>query len=818
MVDIGRKIDEYAQKYNTQLRAQENKTGHRINKYDVAQYMLSQGVLNSADLNNWLKTSEGLKNKNESEQLKKMPVWQAAQAFHGGTYLDSVSEFSIGSIMGFEKTQTGQIKATKSHQKFKTPKQQLEEQKLKQHLDSLPEVKGNPIEMTKKIDAQAEAEKIQDMTYDECKNYIMGKFLDAKDKNDKMGMLDAINEFYSYECEFLDKKFGITNAKDFLKNKSGLNRLVDYIDKAIDDGNDGNISAGERAWEIVKGVGDTLDSFIGTQGFTMAVGLGGATKAAQAIPKAGPLVGGAIQAYFGIEGSQLVFEGTKEIIEADTKEEIRQGASQSSMGAIMVGGATRSAKNGLKKDVKIDKKASEIAEYKVELKDIDSNAAPDVSGAATNYTYKVKINGQIIKVVSKKQMTQQELTNFVKNNYNKPQKTGIKDTRTFKSEKMKAEFDNMQDKILRSRLLDIDQRLSEDLPPNSTGYKTADSILDNIIKTKDYKEIEKLELYLDAIYELSGKQEKIMDIAGVNSKQIRMERSSKYSLSHYAKNVDNTSIQTWNDQINDGKITTRINRGKQSFKGDLKFNSRWESAIKFMKKYPNSEISERFYNDYLKMISKNQPEMATRLNNINADLGVKVILPSAYNIKQANLTLDYIQKEFGMWKKASNGKAKLPPTIEFNTAHADFHFMEATKGKYYTAAAISQADFNGALIFPEMTPEMIKNIRHETTHTNDLKLGNNIPEKYNLDEIMPKKQIIQNGKTYTVPDTENCKYAREFRKAGLDERSIQYAHLNTKEFIAVASEGNMSAYSPEFKQVLIDFGMPEWELNLAPNE
>ncbi len=158
MVDIGKKIDEYAQKYNAQLRAQERKTGRSINKYDVAQYMLSQGVLNSADLNNWLRTTEGLKNKNESERLKKMPVWQAAQAFHGGgTYLDSIAEFSIGSVMGFEKTNTGQTKATKGAKNLKTPKQQLEEQKLKQHLDSLPKAKGNPIEMTKKIDAQAEA-------------------------------------------------------------------------------------------------------------------------------------------------------------------------------------------------------------------------------------------------------------------------------------------------------------------------------------------------------------------------------------------------------------------------------------------------------------------------------------------------------------------------------------------------------------------------------------------------------------------------------------------------------------------------------------
>ena len=819
--NIGTKIDTYANKYNSNLRSEENKTGYSMNKYDVAKYMLSKGEITQKEFDEWLKTQEGNNNKTESERLHKMPVFQAKQSSQLGGYLNSVSSTFAGNILGYEVTSTGKIKTKEVKKTNFDVNKQIKEQKFKNHVKTLPEVDTDPITLTKQIESEKEAKKIEHLTYSERKNYIMGKLLDAKDKNDKMGMLDALNEFYTYECEFLDKKFGITNSKEFLKDQSGLNRLVDYIDKTLDDGDDGNISAGERAWEIVKGVGDTMDSFIGTQGLTMAVGLGGTTKAAQAIPKAGPLVGGAIQAYFGVEGSQLAFEGTKEIIEADTKEEVRQGASQASMGAIMVTGSAKSVKEGLKSNAKVEKNLTEQTETKVELKDINSDSTPEVSkaNAQTNipvqktYVYSVNVNGQIIKLRSTKEMTPQEITDFVKKNYNKPQKTEIIDARTFKSEKMKAEFDNITDKRLRSRLLDIDQKLSEDLPPASTGYKTANEILDNIIKTKNYEELDKLELYLDAIYELSGKQEKIMDITKRNG-QLVGERSSKYSLNHYAKDVDKTSISNWVDQINDGKITTRINRGKQSFKGDLQFNSRWESAIKFMKKYPNSEISERFYNDYLKMITKNQPEIAEKLSDINKNYGVKVILPSAYNKIKANETISYIEKEFDLWKEASNGKAKLPPTIEFNTAHADFHFAEATKGKYYTAAAIAQADYNGALIFPEMTPEMIKNIRHETTHTNDLKLGENIPAKYNLAEIMPKKQITQNGNTYTVPDLEHCKYANEFRKAGLSERSIQYAHLNTKEFIAVASEGDMSAYSPEFKQILIDFGMPEWELNL----
>ena len=40
---------------------------------------------------------------------------------------------------------------------------------------------------------------------------------------------------------------------------------------------------------------------------------------------------------------------------------------------------------------------------------------------------------------------------------------------------------------------------------------------------------------------------------------------------------------------------------------------------------------------------------------------------------------------------------------------------------------------------------------------------------------------------------------------------IEYAYNNQMEFIAVASESHrLSECSPKFKQVLIDFGMPEW--------
>ncbi len=55
---------------------------------------------------------------------------------------------------------------------------------------------------------------------------------------------------------------------------------------------------------------------------------------------------------------------------------------------------------------------------------------------------------------------------------------------------------------------------------------------------------------------------------------------------------------------------------------------------------------------------------------------------------------------------------------------------------------------------------------------------------------------------------------QEFLNAGIPLWHVEYAYTNPKEFIAVASEGDMSKYSDSFKKMLVDFGLPQWALNL----
>lgn len=216
---------------------------------------------------------------------------------------------------------------------------------LNEQLKDEPVPQKSYIELKKSADIAYENSKLEHMTENQIKEYIMSKFLTARNNKDKTAMIETLYEFYEYDCRLLDKKFGITSAKELIKDKSGLNNLVDYLDKVMDDGDMEQFSAKERCWAVIKGVGDSIDDIIGTQGLTMCGMLGAAAKAVTLIPKAGKLLGGAIQAFFCVDGAVMLSEGTASVINADTKEDAREGGARAGMGTIMVaGGIAHSAK------------------------------------------------------------------------------------------------------------------------------------------------------------------------------------------------------------------------------------------------------------------------------------------------------------------------------------------------------------------------------------------------------------------------------------------------------------------------------------------
>ena len=91
-------------------------------------------------------------------------------------------------------------------------------------------------------------------------------------------------------------------------------------------------------------------------------------------------------------------------------------------------------------------------------------------------------------------------------------------------------------------------------------------------------------------------------------------------------------------------------------------------------------------------------------------------------------------------------------------------------------------------------------------HANDTKLLKNFPDDW------------YDAKSKTVKETIKNNLFTEFKRANpkISKSHFEYAFNNPKEFIAVAAEGDMSKYSQWFIDQLIEFGMPEWAVNLRP--
>ena len=160
------------------------------------------------------------------------------------------------------------------------------------------------------------------------------------------------------------------------------------------------------------------------------------------------------------------------------------------------------------------------------------------------------------------------------------------------------------------------------------------------------------------------------------------------------------------------------------------------------------------------------------------------------DLTEANECLGLIEQELHNFKTQSNGKAKLPPVIDFLSSKAQF-----------TVSAEGFSEIaSGAVNMKGMHADAIKNtLKHEMTHSNDLK---------NLMEFPNGVKKLQNGQL----NISECKYYDDLKNIGLSDERIEYAYTNPMEFIAVASEGDLSKCSKELKVALIDFGMPEWML------
>ena len=224
--------------------------------------------------------------------------------------------------------------------------------------------------------------------------------------------------------------------------------------------------------------------------------------------------------------------------------------------------------------------------------------------------------------------------------------------------------------------------------------------------------------------------------------------------------------------------------------------------------YHMIEFANRKYNEYLNNLNIPQ-NIKLQCKEIAKKYGTKVFLPAMIEYNDSYNTLKLINDEFAQWYRFGGKRAKFPAVLDFTAAKADY---VNNKRAYGISAAAGIAHFNNSKIdIDGLYPYTVQNIlRHEMTHINDTKKLNSVD-----DGVIVKKQSnkLRDDGIWEISeeiDFDNCKYREEFLKSGIRPDYVKYAYNNPQEFIAVASEGDMSKFSSEFKKLLISYGMPEW--------
>ena len=385
---ISQKIDAYAQANLKALKQEEAKTGRKMTKFDIAQYMLQHGKLNKNEYANWMNTSEGFNaqamTKTQITALRQGNVWGFA-GYGGGeeSYLDSMTSFAqktpiekqntisghqmkLNETIAERKKKAAEINNHIKNQRLMNHKKTAEEQKFKARIDKLPTPTETYTELMNDL-------KFQKMDRGEKIKFLMEttgkKAYEARERGDKEAAQEYLMQGMSYVFAYMDEKIGINDIKEPYKQ---IGRFVaEYVDKWVDDGDDSNLSLGEKAWEATKGTADAIDSFIGTQGAAMMGTLAIAGEAA-VTAGIGKLFAIATQGYFAFEGTGLVIDGAEKIYNAETKEEARVGGQEFTTGGIMLGGAVKSVRGG-EKNVKPQKKNVKQKNESTKAENINEN-------------------------------------------------------------------------------------------------------------------------------------------------------------------------------------------------------------------------------------------------------------------------------------------------------------------------------------------------------------------------------------------------------------------------------------------------------------
>lgn len=292
--------------------------------------------------------------------------------------------------------------------------------------------------------------------------------------------------------------------------------------------------------------------------------------------------------------------------------------------------------------------------------------------------------------------------------------------------------------------------------------------------------------------------------AGFMTMEYEPSKTNKYLVSHDSV-LDEDEVPLLK------QLREYIWQGKKPTSYCSEFMSAQRGEV-FEKLKTNEKLQAHLYGIYIKNLDI--PNSAKKqCKEIFSKYNV-MIFPSLLSMDCIE-DLEYIEKELSAWSEASNGEADFPKAIVLNGIDVGYLGLTAGSNNLLTDVIRLNGASYGNIMYA---------IRHELMHENDLlrrnfdSIGDDNVKL--IKEIMPTKTVGGKGSSYPnlperrVRDYDRCKYREEFLNAGIDPVHINYAYTNRNEFLAVAAEGDMSRYSPEFKEVLLKLGMPEFVFNL----
>lgn len=216
-------------------------------------------------------------------------------------------------------------------------------------------------------------------------------------------------------------------------------------------------------------------------------------------------------------------------------------------------------------------------------------------------------------------------------------------------------------------------------------------------------------------------------------------------------------------------------------------------------------LSKYLYDTYY--IPRLSPKTKMICQKISDEFGTKLFVENESNPNAAQM----VYKELSQWQRASKGEFLKPLTI--NLSRYDSYYVKLPKIGGY------MYDFNKSVhVKKDSIKPMTWALRHELVHLNDNKFyeESGIINGIDVDKIIVREPEETDG---TVGDLiwDKCLYKEELFNGGLAHEKIKYAYTDKNEFIAVASEGDYSKYSPEFRDVLVKLGLPKYVFDMKPN-